>query len=493
MARPRLRVETVPHARDISITLIRHRRSPDSPIWEAEISLPDGSKKIVSTREKDLSAAQFAALEAKARVIGKIEDTGSPSLRTPAKSKVPTFSDAADLVLESIRAKRDTEAYDHRATPPDLLTRRLHRHKMHEGRINRVLRPAFGHMAYSEMTSDVLATFVDTFRVSPRNTKPDPRNLIIPRQSTLGNLAHTYGMVMSRFRDLSKATSHYPKMSRRGMPAEEPRESFADEEMEALVTAMTDEWVEAPKRARNRAIRRLLRAYVHICATTGIRPGLGMELLTFGHITSHRDRASNRMVTEVSVPRVKIKKSYTAIPYANDPRVSFKWALEELTRLHGGSPLPTQLLFELPESVVETRTIHKSEIVTGRIIPAYSRTFAAVLGENNLRFSAGSTEPRTLYSLRHYYANTQIMAGRDIYRLAVRMGTSVQMIEKYYGKTITRRDAGMAAGHLDARMDAVRSNLERDRLQAVIRGDPPDEIDDQKDEKHDDLDSTRVP
>jgi hypothetical protein len=98
----------------------------------------------------------------------------------------------------------------------------------------------------------------------------------------------------------------------------------------------------------------LLRPYVHICATTGIRPGLAMDLLTFGNITVHRDRATKQDVTEVHIPRVKIKKSYTAVPFMNDNHFSFNDAIKELTEFHGGAD-PSQLLFELPENVVEDR------------------------------------------------------------------------------------------------------------------------------------------
>ena len=39
----------------------------------------------------------------------------------------------------------------------------------------------------------------------------------------------------------------------------------------------------------------------------------------------------------------------------------------------------------------------------------------------------------TLYSLRHYYA-VRSLGRADIYSIAQNMGTSVQMIEQYYGK-----------------------------------------------------------
>jgi integrase len=54
----------------------------------------------------------------------------------------------------------------------------------------------------------------------------------------------------------------------------------------------------------------------------------------------------------------------------------------------------------------------------------------------------GITEDRdkqsiSLYSLRHYWANRQIDAGVSIYDLARYMGTSISMIENYYGKSDT--------------------------------------------------------
>jgi hypothetical protein len=75
--------------------------------------------------------------------------------------------------------------------------------------------------------------------------------------------------------------------------------------------------------------------------------------------------------------------------------------------------------------------------------------------------------------LRHYYANTQIMLDRDIYKLAVRMGTSVTMIEQYFGTTITRRDAGMAAGLHDAQRDVLRATAKRDLVKPVPLRDNP--------------------
>lgn len=46
-------------------------------------------------------------------------------------------------------------------------------------------------------------------------------------------------------------------------------------------------------------------------------------------------------------------------------------------------------------------------------------------------------ERYTLYSLRHFYAVSRIRKRIPIYDIAANMGTSVQMIEQYYGRQAT--------------------------------------------------------
>jgi hypothetical protein len=53
----------------------------------------------------------------------------------------------------------------------------------------------------------------------------------------------------------------------------------------------------------------------------------------------------------------------------------------------------------------------------------------------------------TLYSLRHFYAVQAIVNGLDIYVIARNMGTSVAIIESYYGKHATSvQSAGKLGG-----------------------------------------------
>ena len=53
---------------------------------------------------------------------------------------------------------------------------------------------------------------------------------------------------------------------------------------------------------------------------------------------------------------------------------------------------------------------------------------------------------RSLYSLRHTYATFALRDGRDIHKLALQMGTSVEMLKQFYSKLSPRMNAAEHAG-----------------------------------------------
>ncbi len=78
----------------------------------------------------------------------------------------------------------------------------------------------------------------------------------------------------------------------------------------------------------------------------------------------------------------------------------------------------------------------------GRPIGSFKKGFERVLREAGvLHDSAGKA--RVPYSLRHTYATMRISEGVSVFQLAANMGTSVEMIENFYGKK-RMRDPKMA-------------------------------------------------
>ncbi len=73
-----------------------------------------------------------------------------------------------------------------------------------------------------------------------------------------------------------------------------------------------------------------------------------------------------------------------------------------------------------------------------------------VLDELNLKFDRDS-HVHTCYSLRHTYICLRLLEGADIYQVAKNCRTSVEMIEKFYGR------------HLKNNIDASGVNVRKAR------------------------------
>ena len=69
----------------------------------------------------------------------------------------------------------------------------------------------------------------------------------------------------------------------------------------------------------------------------------------------------------------------------------------------------------------------------GKPIGSFKKGFERVLTECGVLYD-GNGKKRVPYSLRHTYATMRISEGVNVYQLASNMGTSVDMIEMYYGK-----------------------------------------------------------
>ncbi|MEX0504160.1 tyrosine-type recombinase/integrase [Alphaproteobacteria bacterium LSUCC0719] len=79
---------------------------------------------------------------------------------------------------------------------------------------------------------------------------------------------------------------------------------------------------------------------------------------------------------------------------------------------------------------------NKSESVlvnpNGRPIKSYKGSFNSLLDEVGLSLDEDGKR-RTPYSLRHTYITMRLMEGVNVYQLSSNVGTSVEMIEQYYG------------------------------------------------------------
>jgi integrase len=73
----------------------------------------------------------------------------------------------------------------------------------------------------------------------------------------------------------------------------------------------------------------------------------------------------------------------------------------------------------------------------GKPIHSFKKGFAALIRAAGVEFDSKG-DRRVIYSLRHTYATFRLHAGTDAYTLAQNMGTSVKMLEAFYGHTSNR-------------------------------------------------------
>jgi site-specific recombinase XerD len=166
-------------------------------------------------------------------------------------------------------------------------------------------------------------------------------------------------------------------------------------------------WIDETDNKDWKASRWLLHDYVHMLGMSGIRVGEAnnLRIRDVEPITDVDGRSTIQL-------SVRGKTGTRTV----QPHIDLAHILDDMNNRRGETK-PDDLLFVMPDG---------SEI--GTLIDQFNTflKFARITHNSN-------GEKYTLYSLRHYYA-VRSLGRADIYSIAQNMGTSVQMIEQYYGK-----------------------------------------------------------
>lgn len=174
--------------------------------------------------------------------------------------------------------------------------------------------------------------------------------------------------------------------------------------------------------------RRMLVDYVLILANTGIRVGEARKLKwrdvreTVGH--DGEDSHIILMVTGKTGKREVVASSSDVKKYLRRIR---DLRIEELTT--EDNPKPT---IDLDGYIF----CHRD----GSPVGSFKKSFQTLITDAKVATDSYG-EVRTIYSLRHTYATFRLQNGVNHYFLARNMGTSVAMIEQYYGHTVNADSA----------------------------------------------------
>ena len=165
------------------------------------------------------------------------------------------------------------------------------------------------------------------------------------------------------------------------------------------------------KDERTRQSRELLRDYVLILANSGMRVGEANNLKIGDVIPFKDDKGRNNFRFIV---RGKTGERDVV------PRSAAARRIDKFVAKRAGKN-SNNLLFAMPD---------------GSKVRTLCDQFNAALRQAGIEKN-GFGEKYALYSLRHFYAVMALRNGIGVFEVARNMGTSVQMIQQYYGKQAT--------------------------------------------------------
>ena len=174
-----------------------------------------------------------------------------------------------------------------------------------------------------------------------------------------------------------------------------------------LKAALT-QWLDRANSAPRRASRRLLHDYVLVLALSGVRIGEANNL---------KVRDVQRIRDDLGRDNVQFHVRGKTGARIVVPHIDAMEVIHNLLARRG-NPGPDEWLFAMAD---------------GSKIASLRDQFDRLLDEFGLTYNAAGSK-HSLYSLRHFYAVRAIARDVDVYTIASNMGTSVQMIEQYYGR-----------------------------------------------------------
>lgn len=194
------------------------------------------------------------------------------------------------------------------------------------------------------------------------------------------------------------------------------RPTFTDGEWKKITVGMR-KWVEAGKPHGHWRERYTLQQYVLLLSNSGIRIG-EMRSVRWDDVSSETNDNDKVIVIKVN------GKTGTRDVVCNPSSEKYLERIYDLRKddLGGLEPPLSEPVFVNPH--------------TDRPITSFKVGFNSMLRYCDVPIEK-SGKNRTLYSLRHFYATKRLQGNFNIYFLAKNMGTSVEMIEKFYGHVVT--------------------------------------------------------
>ena len=374
---------------------------PSSKVWQVRYKLFDRKWRCVSTRQRQLEWAK--------KVAGEIYDRARFREEEGLPQKSVRFGALANECIRVLKV--EIERGIRANTNMDYIRA-----------MNNYLIPFFGKLELTSITPQKVAEYE-----AWRNLKMKR----IPISSTLANHSSAYNRIIDLAIQQGWVSDKVgiPRLSRKGKKGS-ARPAFTQDELAKLLDYMP-KWCLMGERKNHIEMRQLLRDYVELLLTTGMRSGRESMNKKWKHIEWYSDGK-----TDVRYLRIWVSGKTGGRWLIAKHRAS-----EALTRLAQRQRVGTNL-----DQAIEAKSdTYVFSLSTGQRPTSMHTSFELLLKDSAMRVDPISGKNRSLYSLRHCYATLALMDGQmDMHTVAKQMGTSVGMLEQHYSKMT----ATMAADRL---------------------------------------------
>jgi len=379
--------------------------------WYCRVKVPGSSRyKTISLKISDIHEAKDKAFDHDA------------DIRFRVQHQVPVFDKSfADVAKEY-------SDFQKRVAGIGQIT--LHRWKTVDGHIRLHLVPYMGNVQITSITEDKWTEYPFWRKENNAIRKPQKRVFRKNLDATEGAeqkkkdgpaKSGTIRAEMMTFRAIMHfaAGKHYIRESqvpKGNMPTDKNRrDEFTPQEYRHLHT-FAREWIKRGKTKANIWYRNMAYNFMLVMANTGMRTGEARNL-RWRDIDTRETRDGRPFVTL----NVRGKGKYRELIAAGNVATY----LERIKALSKATK-PDDPVFSTAEGKVAKSM--------------YDTLIADLLMESGLLTGASGTR-RSSYCFRHTYATYRLMEGIDVYFLAKQMGTSVKMIEDYYGHITPAKNA----------------------------------------------------
>lgn len=430
--------------------VLRHRMDRGDPrVWQATYKLPDGGTQRKSTKVRDREEAKRIALE--------YHDELRWKKKLGFAYKTKKFSDIATDYKKSLWSLVQLgdctkENYDE-----------------HCRIIDRYLVPYFGKKDMDGIRTAEIAKFVDWRKafwetgpgskikhvVYERNGQTIKRPVQKPKvpakfvvEFVCLRLIFTEAVKQGVVNENQIPILKYKEPARKKVARREKRRPAFSMDVWTKIKRNRIKFVKAGSTDQNKERRALMYDFIDFLTACGARPGKETNQLCWKHISE--TIIDGKTYVEVLIPKSKTKeREVLAMPrcrialqnIAKRRYAYIQWFEQD----RGNEPLdelddyvaamnPEEKIFCLADGTFQSKSSLRP------IFETMLKFVDVVFAANGKKYS--------LYSCRHTYATVKLRSGTNIAGLTKNMGTSIQMLDEYYGQ-VQARDVAEDLGRDD--------------------------------------------